>query len=270
MDRIQYEGDTGGTGPSPAIWRPEFYDRTKYYGHYEDWLSVPTGANTVTNENWYSYLDSSSTLTGTAKRGGEVALFGTADNEEAGMSYGELLSAPFVISDTAGEDAPLYYECRVKRSVITDAKGGFFVGLADEAAAAVDFMNDDGADFGDDDFIGFWGDETDDSVGSHVHFIYQKTGVSGGFITKIDTVATMVADTYMKLGFAYDPSWPSAKKIRIYVDGVEQSTYVTATNIAASAFPDQEEMTFLLALKNAHADDFTLTSDWVYCYQQRA
>lgn len=276
MDRIQYEGDTGGTGPSPAIWKPEFYDRTKYYGHYEDWMSVATGASTQIHNGWYVFKDSNATIKGTAKRGGEVALFGTTDNDECNMSYGELLSAPFVISDTAGDDAPLYFETRIKRSVITDAKGGFFVGLADEAAAANEFMVDAGDDFGDDDFIGFWCDETDDSIGSHVHFIYQITG-SGttGFNLLIDTVATMEADTYMKLGFVFDPLFPAAKRIKIYVDGVEQTTYVTATQIAVNTgiqdgFPDAEGLQLMLALKNAHEDDFTVTDEWIYAFQQRA
>ena len=81
------------------------------------------------------------------------------------------------------------------------------------------------------------------------------------------TVATMVADTFMKLGFVYDPLAPTAKRITVYVDGVASTTYVTGTNIATATFPDGEEMSPIMHLKAAADDDFTLTADWVQCYQ---
>ena len=268
--RIQYLGSASDRLLSPNIWAnlpiTEIQaGRTDGTYFFDDFLKVHTGVTTEMNGDYYVFSEGAGTVLGTAIKGGEMALFATADNEEVGVSLGELTSAPWVISDTAADARLLCFECRIKRSVITDAKGGFFVGLTDEAANANEFMTDSGTDFGDDDIIGFWGDETDDSVGSHVHFIYQIAGQA--FVTKIDTVATMVADTYMKLGFKYDPNAPAAKRIKIYADSVEQSTYVTAANIATATFPDAEELTLHSAIKNAHADDFTLTKDWWACGQ---
>jgi hypothetical protein len=53
------------------------------------------------------------------------------------------------------------------------------------------------------------------------------------------------------------------------VDGAKQGTYVTGTQIAAATFPDAELMTPMIALKNAHADDFTATMDWWRVAQMR-
>jgi len=81
-------------------------------------------------------------------------------------------------------------------------------------------------------------------------------------VTKIDTVATLVADTFIKLGFVYDPAAEPTKRIKVYVDGVEQSTYVTATDIATATFPDGEEMAPMAYVSAASASDGILTMDW--------
>jgi hypothetical protein len=66
----------------------------------------------------------------------------------------------------------------------------------------------------------------------------------------------LVADTYVKVGFVYDPSAVDDKKIKLFVDGVEQALGVTATQIATATFPDAEELAMLLATKT-HTQDTT-------------
>ena len=90
----------------------------------------------------------------------------------------------------------------------------------------------------------------------------------------IDAVETLVADTYTRLGFVYDPDAPVKKKIRFYVNGVPQSTYVGEASGDATVyiqdttnFPGGEEMGPVIALKMASANDLTVTLRKLRCVQ---
>ncbi len=270
-----YAGHSDAVRPTAAIWgdcpiRQIQIGNVGGFGFHDDFLNIETMVTTEVHQGYYAFLDgNTATILPVLGLGGGLALFGSTDNEECGFSRsGTLLNAPFMISDTLATSRKLWFECRVKRSVITDAKGGFFVGMADEAACANEFMTDAGG-VGEaaDALIGFHSDETDDSLGSHVHAIYQASSQTQ--VKHVDTVATMVADTYMKLGFVYDPDASASKQIKWYVDGVEDGTGVTATQIATATFPDAEPLTPIIQMKNAHADDFTVTIPWWRVYQLR-
>jgi hypothetical protein len=279
---VQYRksSDTGA-GPSPAIWADcpigniqaqveQGSGGILVEDYFPDYSSTAT---TVINKHGMPTFEGACTIGGVAGRGGGVALFGTTDNQEAALEQGGSQAAPFVIPVTSSTDGyKLWFECRIKKSTIADAIGGFFVGLAGEGAGVADFIADAGADFADVDLLGFWNDETDDSVGSHVHLVTQKTGAA--FDTIVDTFDTLVADTYVKLGFVYDPGGPDTKKIRFYADGTESGTYVGEDSGDATVFlgdttnfPGGEEMTPLVAIKMASGTDMTVTMDWWRCAQ---
>lgn len=277
---VQYRGAGEGGSPSPIIWADCPITRIREdgigYGFHEEFDDWTTPATTQVHDGWYTFFDGNTAAVRIIPvAGGALELFVSTDNEEACTAkVGTLLGAPFRIETLANTGKKLWFECRVKRSVITDARGGFFIGLADEAACADEFMADAGNDFADDDFIGFWSDETDDSTGAHVHTICQKNGAA--FDTIEDTFATMVAGEYMNMGFVYDPNAPDAKHISFYKDGVRSGTYVGGTSGSATVyiddttnFPGDEEMSVIIGAKGAHADDFTLTIAWVRCYQLR-
>ena len=161
------------------------------------------------------------------------------------------------ISDGAGEGAKLWFEARVKVSSIADM--GLFVGLAAEADAAVDFLDDNSADLV----------STADCIGFHVltasptavGTVYQKGGQTK---QPVETgVHTLVADTYVKIGFVYDPDEAEAsKRIRFYVNGAETATAVSATNIAAATFPDSVNMGLMLTTKTGEGVTKSLIVDW--------
>lgn len=274
--KVVYAGDTAGTGRSHALWGDcpwleALEDNNIGYGKHDDFVDYDTTATTVKNASGTPVFEGDCTVLGTAAKHGEIALFGTSDNEEAALQQGGVNSAPYIISDTTADARKLWFEARVKKSLITDALGAFFVGLAGENSGVADFMADAGTDFADVDLIGFWNDPTEDSVSSHVDFVFQITGT--GFVTVISTVATLVANTYVNLGFKYDPDADITKRIKIYVDGVEQSTYVTGTatspGIAHASFPDGEEMSPLIAIKQQSNNDMTVTMDWWRAFQRR-
>ena len=279
--KVEYKDNNSGNGMSPALWadcpRDEMaYDNNVGYFFSDDFLGFedPTTAKAYGK---YLKLDTGdSTLGGSPEVGGAVKLLVTTDNEDCGIKLGDATSAPFVIpaNSVTGSGKKLWFEARIKKSVITNAYGGFFCGLADETALAADFLADAGADFGDNDILGFWGDETDDTLGSHVHVVTQKT--SAAFDTIIDTAATLVADTYVKLGMKYDPTAKAAQRIKFYVDGVEQSTYVGEASGDATVyiqdttnFPGGEEMAPMLYLSAASGNDLSLYMDWWAVAQER-
>jgi hypothetical protein len=160
------------------------------------------------------------------------------------------------ISDAAGEKQKLWFEARWKLNTITDV--GIFVGLAAEADVAVNFLADNTGDLV----------ATADAIGFHVltatptavGTTYQK-----GSATKqaVETgVHTLVADTYVKTGFIYDPSRDDDNQITFFVNGAPQTTKVTATNIATATFPDSVNLTLMATAKTGEGTTKTVTMDW--------
>lgn len=78
-------------------------------------------------------------------------------------------------------------------------------------------------------------------------------------ITTLASVATIVADTYIVLGFYYD----GVSKIRCYVDGTKISDAVV-TNM-----PDDEDMTVSFGIQNGDAVARTMTVDYLLAAKER-
>ena len=178
---------------------------------------------------------------------------GGTDNDQSMMAGTVDLAH---ISDAAGEKQKLWFEARWKLNTITDV--GIFVGLAAEADVAVNFLADNTGDLV----------ATADAIGFHVltatptavGTTYQK-----GSATKqaVETgVHTLVADTYVKTGFIYDPSRDDDNQITFFVNGAPQTTKVTATNIATATFPDSVNLTLMATAKTGEGTTKTVTMDW--------
>jgi hypothetical protein len=123
-------------------------------------------------------------------------------------------------------------------------------------------LTDDDAALGAFSFIGFHVDQAD---GDALDFTYKAEGQTA--VVTIAGLDVIVADTYMKLGFVYDPDAPAAKRIKVFLNNVEQSTYVTATNIATATFPDAEPMAMVWAAKVGAAAAVDARMDWWRCAQ---
>jgi len=224
----------------------------------DDFLNTPSLSADADTAKYAAYIDTSNTITQLATEvTGVVRLaLDASDNDECWITAGGNSGVLGVISDTAGADRKMWFECRFRPSSITDHS--YFIGLAEEGLAGGDTMVDDtGVLKTTADFIGFRSLAGSPSV---LNFVYQKA--SQTLQTVITTAQTMVASTWYRVGFKYDPSEVTAKRIKIYVDGTEQTTYVTGTNIAAATFPDAEELTFLAGHKNGAATATNLDLDW--------
>lgn len=277
-EKTVIRGDTQN-GPSGQIWHDcpiadIARDPSIGFGFYDDFLRYGDTATTVANASGTPTYDGSSTVKGRAAAGGGLALFSTDDNEEAGLGSGGATSGPFMIPAAKSGGKKLWFEARVKKSLITNNAAGLFVGLTSPGAIVASFMA--ATDFSDVDILGFWipesyaGDATD---GANIHVVTQKTSAAFDYIIEeADTHAE--ADTFLKLGFKYDPKHPENKLIRFYIDNVEQSTFVaelaadsTVYTADATNFPGGEQMAPGFAMEVGSSNDFTATMAWWRAYQ---
>lgn len=270
---VRYSGQSI-RGLSPALWQnwPAKLLASPGLGIFifDDFENVPamtTGANTG---RYAFYQDTGVTLKGiptvnfgTKNDSGVLEVAGNdADNDEGSITTGGNSGAFAMISDTAGDKRKVIFECRIKKASIADNAAAFFVGLAEENLAAADTLIDDTGEVASKDLIGFQVLHAD---GELVNSIYRKAAQAKQTVKA--SVATMVADTYMRLGFIYQPNAVAAEQIAFFVDGIEQPDYVTGTNIAAATFPDAEELAMLWATKVGAAAESKLQLDWWACAQ---
>jgi hypothetical protein len=277
-----YRGENT-SGLSPRLWAkvygsmmsPDGADRLIWAA--DDFLN-PKASSTytvLTSELAYTgYISNTGdTLTGVAdESGGVLALYNTTnDNDEVWLHSGDATSVFGAISDTAGSDFLTAFECRVKVNSIADDVASIFCGLAEEGTAADNTKANDTGVLASKDYIGFNTVHVNaGTAGTNalVNFVYRLAGQTA--VAKISTVHTFVADDFVKLGFLYDPAADTSKRIKVFVNNVEQSTYVTGTNIAVatgSAFPDGEEMGFLAGVKSGSTTPSELSIDW-WAYAQ--
>lgn len=264
-----HQGLSGGRGLSPRLWAhvlgqassPDGFSNAYVAG--DDFLSF--GGTVTSNVGTYSggyksYEDTGDSISQIATDvGGHIVLTTDAtDNDEVWMQSGYSTGVLGKIASSSAKK--LVFEARVKVSKITNT-GNMFVGLAQEGLAAADTISDSGV-IADKDYIGFAILEDD---GDALKFVYKKEGQTAQTVLTYGTA--IAADTYYKLGFVFDPDEVPSKRIKIFVDNVEQSTYVTQTNIAAATFPAGEELAFLAGVKNGSGAIHALTMDWWNFYQ---
>lgn len=169
--------------------------------------------------------------------------------------------APFMISDTDGDDTQLWFECRFKISSVTDAdQVQVFIGLMEEdRAVANGVWADGGGDLGFTTTIDLLGFARSDNDGDSLSLAYQKASQTAQDNQQI----VIAADTFIKVGFVYRANKnAAARRIACFKNAVEQSTYITDTNIAAATFPDAEELTLGIGVQNDSTTSNTITVDW--------
>lgn len=256
------------SGLSPRLWAPLYGSMMAPDGGgrlvfvADDFLAVKN-SDTYTDLNsevgYTSYIDTGGTLLTLADESGGVLALTTdgTDEDEIWLSAGDGTGGLGFISDTAGADFVTVFEARYKISSITNSVMSSFVGLASPGLGAAETKVDaTGVLKTDKAFIGF--DVLLD--GDSIQFTYQAA--SQAVQQKIAGVHVPVADDFVKLGFIYDPRAKASQRIKVFVNNVEQSTYVTATDIAAATFPDAELLTFLAGFKNTTAAAGELALDW--------
>ncbi len=199
---------------------------------------------------------------------GAISLSGTAgvaDDDVETLVAGGNIATPYggfpysVIPKMSGD---LVFEARFKISTVTASLGNFFIGLA--GAAGVDTASADAPIAADVmattlSHIGFgkFGAETTDVLLS-----YER---ASGTVASKANVATIAADTYIKMGFR----WNSLNGILTpWIDGVEVTgSRVSAAITAATPWPN-DFMTPVVAVRQIDGTtELKLTLDWWACAQ---
>lgn len=254
--------------PSPAI----FGDRLarclanpgKGIAFFDDFTDLKQLASGNTGQ-YASYQDTGVTIKGSPVvsiangQAGVLEVAGNdATNDEGSIIVGGNAGAAFKITDDSGEARPVMFEARVKKASVDNTGTGFLLGLIEEGMAVADAMVDNTLEIASKDFVGWQCLAAD---GDAAAAIYRKAGQAKATVAA--SSAALVADTWIKLGFVYDPSFPTDKRIKFFVNGVEIPYYVTGANIAGATFPDGEELTLIFATKNALTNtESKLYLDW--------
>lgn len=177
---------------------------------------------------------------------GTLKIFATADNEAAEVQWP---ACPITVSG----GAKWALEARVKASQIVNTKGGWFLGLMVCTAAPTGDLIVDAGTLQTEGSIGFQNKEGDGDI---LDLVYDTTGQAQN--EHDDDYVTLVADTYTTVGLYYNGT-----TIQGYVDGVATGTAMSAVDIAAADFPAGLVMVPTFCLKNAAADDVSVTLDWI-------
>lgn len=176
---------------------------------------------------------------------GEMRLFATTDNQGVGGQW--------ALPITSSGGTKWAFEARFKQVNITGSKFGYFLGLYVPLTTGwLDIVADDGT-ITDGGALGF---QYKEAATTALDLVYDAASQTQAEISA--AIATMAADTYRTVGMYYNGT-----TIQGYVDGVAAGTAISAANIAAATFPAATILVPTFALKNAHADDATVTLDWI-------
>ena len=270
--QVHYEGDNSHDSLSPAIWSRVSIpaDPRGGFSFFDDFhnfagaVSANVGTYNGAAGPYRSYEDTGGSIAQLATNRNGVVRVTTdgTDNDEVWIQPGGATTVLGAVGSSFanGNTLPLLFEARFKISQITS--GNLFLGLSEEGLAAADTITDAGA-LASKDFLGF---AMLEDAAATLKFIFRK---AGGAAVTVATVNTLVADTWYKVGFAFDPNGLAATKITIYLDGVDIGTYVTSTQLALATFPLDEELNILAGVKNSAAAALALDLDWVGFHQDR-
>lgn len=190
----------------------------------------------------------------------QLALDGNADNDEAVLQWGRGLGAPFKLADK-----DLVFECRFSLSAITAAKWDIGVGLGEVGMGATDALFGDTSGLADKNFLGFVHLAAEGAAFDGAYKADGQTYQDGATKTKLNALATLVADTYIKLGFRYRAH---PKTVEWYVDnalpgGNITPARLTTAEVDAATFPDDVFMAPIIGIKDQVGDTaLNLKMDW--------
>jgi len=236
---------------------------------FDDFAGMPRMASVTAQGPYYTYQDTGVTIQGCAAADNSEGEFGVleiagndADNDEGHIELGAGVQGLVRIDPTAGERCVVAWECRMKRTSVTDDHTAFAFGIGEPAFCAAEGLVDNTGALvaAGKDFVGF---QTLCASNEEIDTVYM---IGSGAVAQVkDNAGTAVADTWIKLGCVYDPRGVTNKKLLFFIDGVELGDSVTDAVIAAgTAFPTDEEMTLVLLSKNGDANStaHAVYMDW--------
>ena len=221
MYDVVYRGASENTGPSPAIWADcPTADIIAYPGRgmhfFDDFENFSQHITDQDTQKYASYIDTGVTakqLGGVAAVNHVIEIAGNdADNDEFVLAtHGPLAE----VSDTAGNERKLWFEARFYTpDDLAANKWGMFIGLGYDFGGAAPLsktlcLTDDDSALGACSFLGF---HCDQAAPTARDCVYKADGQTAQ--VNIAGVKTLVASTWYRVGFVFDPSKPTANRIR--------------------------------------------------------
>lgn len=239
------------------------------FGFFDNFHSF----HATTNEGPYRIVEGTGCTveqiadTATEKGLVQLALDGNAANDEAILQWGRGLGAPFLLANN-----DLVFEARLSFSNITTALHSFAIGLGAVGAGATDGLLVDGSPGAivDTAFLGFHRAST---AAAGVSASYRASGQAvqnGSTNTRLLNLATLVANTYVKLGFRYRAA---PQTVEWFVNGILGGTSaaparLTTSQVRAATFPSTTLLAPVIALKDiAGTTAQNVKVDWIACAQ---
>jgi hypothetical protein len=273
MNLVQVEKGVSDNGyaPSPSLWKDfRVQDLLRkapgndgLFVRY-DFANFRTSTNINASEAYWcnglkAYGSDGGAIAALAAQGGGITLSSDGDNE--GVAIGSMVF-PFQISRSHKK---LAFEARIKTSTITDTKHGFFLGLIDPSALSATVPIAAAGTLADENFVGFHRLEGD---GDYVDTVYKAATVTQ--VTVQSDAQVLVADTWIKLGFRYEPSGSKGKYyLRFYANGLPLTTAYQVASGSGTDFPNHVQLGFVFALLNATASTPGNTSiQWAQIAQE--
>ena len=271
-------------GPSPAIWKtiPDGMADLGYGGLHifydfldKENLTTQSAGALTSNGMFECYADAAETIaSGTAVTVTDPSGL-TAATDDAAAGYDvdtdyHIGTWTLACTGTNGECGihgqnivnsyylglrKLAFEARFALSSVTNSVPGVFVGLSNiqpDGSALVDSTGEIEASAA---ALGFSVLDADGDA------LRPTISENGGTITRYGTAA-LTAAKYIKAGFIIDPQAAPSKRGKFFINGVEQTTYLTQAIIEGANFPSGSSMGFTALAKATGATDFTLTLDW--------
>ena len=265
LDTIQFGDSIVATrGPSPTVFANMDLERAVVsgqsgYGVFHDFMTT-AGVTTFLDTGVTARLLGSA---GVGEGGVLRILHDTTANDEGHFGITDGYGGQFNFSSTT--PLSLAFEARFRVSSVANTTLPFFVGLGAPGLVATGQMDDTTGELADKDFIGF---QTLCAAGATMLTSYKKNGQTKQAPTGNNT--TIVADTWYKVGFRFNPGATDDKRLIFYVNGVALPTEVTATNFAAATFPDDVPLCPVVLTQNDGAAANHISVDWIAAFQDRA
>lgn len=258
--------DVTSRGLSAAIWGtcPLLHFPPDGILHYDDFVVNPTAI--TSSAEWGGYeatVENSGTIGADVDTLGGAVRFTTGTTADDACVISSVGGAFIMHADTATDDKRrLWFEARIRCTSITDNNGSWFVGLVEESPTSDTVIDDaDPHALAVNDYLGFVCLEADNDA---IDFVAAKASEAAQ--TLIAGVAVPVADTYIKLGFTYNPSG-GGERIAAYVNGVKHATTFGGGTTTAANFPDGEELAPTLIAKAITSTAVVVEMDW-WCIAQ--
>ena len=253
-DYIPYGGNSfWGQTKAPLVYAPNLF-----FEYFEDFIR-PQGsvvATTLQPFGWKYTGDGNGNVTSIDGAGGrlQIACGSTAQNEQYLSLDGFTADGNDFFAITANSGKPLWAEFDVRAS--SAASGGFFVGLAANAANAANFIVDTTTELADVGFVGFTIDTDAPTQWIHTHRL------AGQAVVDSTVVVTNDATNDVRLQFHFD----GGTSLKVFANDVKLANEY---NVSASNFPSGVAMVPMFGVKTVAAAARNLQVDYLRIIQGR-